>query len=148
MSATSANANTLELPSPLDLPSADVVIFDGQCSFCRSQIARIRRADGNGNRLAFISLHDELVQQRWPDLSHEQLMDEMTIVDTAGNRHGGAGAFRYLTRRLPRWWILAPVMHFPGVMFIARWAYKQIAKRRYKWGKVDACDDGSCAVHL
>lgn len=136
-----------QLPSPRDFPDADVVIFDGHCRFCRGQIERIFRADGGG-RLAFVSLHDPVVAQRWPDLTHEQLMDEMTIVDRHGSYHGGAAAFRYLTRRLPRWWVLAPLMHFPGVMIVARWGYRQLAKRRYKWGKVDGCDEGSCAVHL
>ena len=143
-----ANSKSQNLPSPEDLPHADVVIFDGHCRFCRSQIARIHRADGTNNRLAFVSLHDPMVKQRWPDLSHDQLMAEMTIIDTAGNRYGGAGAFRYLTRRLPRWWILAPIMHFPGIMILASWAYQQIAKRRYLWGKTEKCDDGNCAIHL
>ena len=142
----STNSN-LHLPSPADLPAADVVIFDGQCSFCRRQVERIHRAD-RGERLAFVSLHDPLVTDRWPDLDHDQLMNEMTIVDRHEQRHGGAAAFKYLTRRLPRWWVLAPIMHFPGVMLIARWAYRQIAKRRYRWGKIDSCEDGSCAVHL
>ena len=147
MAQIATTTSNLQLPSPAELPAADVVIFDGQCRFCRRQVERIFRAD-SGGRLAFVSLHDPLVAERWPDLSHDQLMNEMTIIDRRGKRHGGAGAFKYLTRRLPRWWALAPIMHFPGVMPIARWAYRQIAKRRYRWGKIDSCEDGSCAVHL
>ena len=136
----------IDLPTPSDLPHADVVIFDGHCKFCQRQIARIHRADGAG-RLAFISLHDPLVAERWPDLTHDQLMAEMYVVDQRGHYHGGAAAFRYLTRRLPRWWVLMPLIHLPGAMLVARWAYRWIAKRRYHWGKEDLCDDNSCAVH-
>lgn len=147
MTPATLHSSPLTLPNPTDRPKADVVIFDGQCKFCRRQIDRIFRAD-SGDRLSYVSLHDPLVARRWPDLSREQLMNEMTIVDRSGNRHGGAAAFKYLTRRLPRWWILSPIMHFPGVMIFAHWTYQQIAKRRYKWGKTETCDDGSCAVHL
>jgi predicted DCC family thiol-disulfide oxidoreductase YuxK len=139
-------ATLTEFPGPVDRPDGDIVIFDGHCKFCRRQVHRIFRADRSG-RLAFVSLHDPLVAQRWPDLSHDQLMSKMTIVDRRGKRHGGAAAFQYLTRRLPRWWVFTPITHFPGFMVIARWVYRQIAKRRYQWGKVEGCDNGSCAVH-
>ena len=52
-----------------------------------------------------MSLHDPLVGERFPDLTHEQLMEQMYVVDRAGRRHGGAGAIRYLSRRLPRLWV-------------------------------------------
>ena len=41
------------------------------------------------------------------------MMEEMVVVDQQGNRYGGAAAFRYLTTRLPRLYVLAPLMHIP-----------------------------------
>jgi predicted DCC family thiol-disulfide oxidoreductase YuxK len=135
------------LPSPSDRPDADVVIYDGQCNFCRANAAIFARLDRAG-RLAFISLHDEEVQQRWPDLSHEQLMQEMVIVDRHGKRHVGAASIRYLSRRIPLMWPLAPLLHIPFSMPMWAWLYRQIARRRY-WigGKRIECDDDSCKVH-
>ena len=102
------------LPDPDTLNDADVVIYDGQCNFCRSGVANLSRLDCCGNRLSFISLHDPRVAERYPDLSHEQMMKEMYVVGRSDRRHGGADAVRYLSRRLPLLWIAAPILHIPG----------------------------------
>ena len=144
-----------ELLSPVQLPNADVVIFDGQCVFCQGQVKNLKRFDGK-NRLSFISLHDPFVSENFPDLSHEQMMEQMYIVPNSANgyttaRHGGAAALRYLTRRLPRLWIFAPLLHIPFTLPIVQWCYKQVAKRRYKIaGKsVTGCDEnGTCELHF
>lgn len=147
--ATTPKSSTemLTLPSPLDLPEADVVIFDGHCKFCRKQIARLQRFDGK-NRLAYLSLHDPLVSQRYPDLTHEALMAEMYVVDRAGHRHHGAGAIRYLSRRLPKLWGAAPFLHIPFSLPLWQAGYRWVAGMRYRWGKVDDCEDGACKVHF
>lgn len=136
-----------DLPSVDDFPNADVVIYDGECRFCTKQVRRLHRWDGH-NRLAFISLHDSRVTDRYPDLSHDELMDQMYVIDRQGRRYGGATAFRYLTRRLPKLWILAPLTHLPFSLPLWRWCYRQVAKRRYKIaGKTD-CDSGTCDIHF
>jgi predicted DCC family thiol-disulfide oxidoreductase YuxK len=134
------------LPSPEELPEADVVIYDGQCNFCTAQVQRLARWDGAG-RLAFISLHDPLVAERYPDLTHAILMDAMYIVDRQGRRRGGAAAFRYLTTRLPRLWALAPLMFLPFSLPLWQWGYRQVAKQRYRWGKMD-CENDACSIHF
>jgi predicted DCC family thiol-disulfide oxidoreductase YuxK len=77
-------------------------------------------------------------------------MEQMYVVDRHGRRRGGAAAFRYLTRRLPRLWLLAPIMHIPFSLPLWQWGYRQVAKRRYKIaGKNDGgCDGDACAVHF
>ena len=136
-----------ELPDPDKFPDADVVIFDGQCNFCKSQIRTLQRLNCCGNRLAYISLHDPRVAQNYPDLTHEMMMEQMYLVDQAGNRHGGSEAVRYLTRRLPTLWLAAPALHLPGTARLWRWLYQQVAKRRYKLaGK--SCDGDACKVHF
>lgn len=135
------------LPDPESLTDADVVIYDGQCNFCQGQVKNLRRFDLGGQRLAFLSLHDPRVSQRYPDLSHQQLMDQMYVVDRKDRRHGGADAVRYLSRRLPLLWIAAPILHLPGSARLWRWMYGQVAKRRYKLaGK--SCEDDACSVHV
>jgi len=135
------------LPTVDELPEADVVIFDGHCRFCTGQVERINRCDG-GDRLAFISLHDPVVAKRWPDLTHEQLMDAMYVIDQDGERHGGAAAFRYLTRRLPKLWLLAPMMHIPFSLRFWQAGYRWIARQRYRWGKTEECEGEKCKVHF
>jgi predicted DCC family thiol-disulfide oxidoreductase YuxK len=77
-----------------------VVIYDGECKFCIRQIAHLRRFDRAG-KLRYVSLHDPQVAIDYPDLSYDQLMDQMWVIDPQGGRHGGAYALRYLSRALP-----------------------------------------------
>jgi len=138
------------LPDPDAVPDGDVVIFDGECRFCRGQVENLRRLDWGGPRLAFLSLHDPRVEQRYPDLSHDQLMEQMYVIDQQGGRHGGADAVRYLSRRLPILWPVAPILHVPGSAGLWRWLYQQVAKRRYRLaGKTEgACSGESCRLHF
>ena len=75
------------LPDPDQAPGTDVVIFDGHCQFCQAQVRRLARFDawskmlGRGAKLSFISLHDPRVSERFPDLSHDQLMEQMYVID-------------------------------------------------------------------
>ena len=134
------------LVTPTERPTADVVIYDGHCRFCTSQIRRLAGWDKQ-QKLAFVSLHDPFVAEHYPDLSHDEMMKQMYIVDQRGNRYGGAAALRYLSRRLPRLWPLALALHIPFSLPIWGWLYKQVAKRRYKLaGKT--CDDGACDIHF
>jgi predicted DCC family thiol-disulfide oxidoreductase YuxK len=128
----------------------DVVIYDGNCSFCRSQVKRLKAWDG-GDRLQYLSLHDDVVAATYPDLSHEDLMKEMYVVDRNGRRHGGAKALRYLSRRLPRLWILMPLLHIPGTLGMWNALYQLIARRRYRISSLgeDAageCSNGACRI--
>lgn len=140
----------LELPGPAEFPQADLVIFDGECQFCTGQVKNLHRWDGK-NRLAFLSLHDPEVAARFPDLTREQLMEEMYLVTQDGRRFRGAEAFRYLTRRLPALWIVAPVLHIPFSLPLWRWCYRRVAKQRYRWNrKKDSgeCENDRCSVHF
>lgn len=136
-----------ELPDPDSLTDADVVIYDGQCNFCRSQVSKLRRLDCCGNRLSFLSLHDTRVAERYPDLQHDDLMEQMYVIDQHDRRHGGADAVRYLSRRLPLLWPLVPLLHLPGTARLWRWMYRQVASRRYRLAG-RSCEGDTCSVHL
>ena len=139
----------LDLPSPKDFPSRHVVIFDGECSFCKSQVNRLHRWDRR-NRLCFVSLHDAFVSESYPDLDHEVLMKQMFVVTPSGKRLGGARALRHLTRLIPRLWPIMPMLHIPFTLPIWQWAYSQIAKRRYRISQKmgNGCESESCKIHF
>jgi len=125
--------------------SQDVVLYDGQCMFCTSGVKTISRLDLN-HRLRLLSLHDPEVATAYPDLTHEQLMEQMWIVGANGQKYGGADSIAYLSTRLPMLYPLAPVLNFPGTMPLWRWMYRWIARNRYRIaGK--QCDNGSCSLH-
>ena len=134
------------LPTPAERPDADVVIYDGHCRICTAQVHKLPWWDCQ-DKLAYLSLHDSEVARRWPDLSHERMMQEMVIVDQQGNRHWGPEAIRYLSRRLRRLWWASPFLHFPASMFLWRPMYRWIARNRYRLSGGPACEDGTCALH-
>jgi predicted DCC family thiol-disulfide oxidoreductase YuxK len=108
------------------------------------------------NRIAFVSLHDDWVAERFPDLTHQMMMDQMYLVPASEHgymesRHGGAAAVRFLTRRLPLLWILAPLLHIPFSLPLWQWGYGIVARHRYKIaGKsgVECDEDGTCELHF
>lgn len=135
-----------ELPGPAQRPETDVVIFDGHCKICTGQVKRLARWDRRG-RLAYLSLHDPEVAQRYPDLTYDELMRNMVVVDRRGRRHMGAAAIRHLSRRLPWLWWLAPILYLPGTLPLWQWLYRLIADNRYRFGRLDECDGGTCSLH-
>ena len=124
-------------------PPRDTVLYDGQCRFCRSQIAILRRLD-LGSALAFTSLHDPSVGQDFPELAHDDLLAQMVVVDTAGRARGGAEAVRYLSRRLPLLWPLAVPLHIPGTLPLWAALYRFIARNRMRIA--GSCEDGTCKL--
>ena len=138
--------NDNRFATPGERPDADVVVYDGRCGICLGQMRRLTWWD-TGQRLAYLSLHDPLVAERWPDLSHERLMEEMAVVDRHGRRHWGPAAIRYLTRRLPRLWWAAPLLHIPGSMLVWRPLYRWVARNRYRLSGSAACNEGTCQLH-
>src|SRR5262245_26003398 len=145
MSTAAATAPN-RLPTPQERPAADVVIYDGNCRICTAQVRKLDWWDCQG-KLAYLSLHDPEVARTYPDLTHEMLMEQMYVVDQQGRRHGGAAAIRYLTRRLRRLWWLAPLLHIPGSLPVWQWLYAQVARRRYRFGMAQKCDDEACQLH-
>ncbi|OUT62357.1 MAG: hypothetical protein CBB71_02075 [Rhodopirellula sp. TMED11] len=153
-----AAAKLADFPDPDSHPGRDVVIFDGQCNFCIGQVSNLRRLDRLGRRLSFLSLHDPRVGERYPELTQDDLMRQMYVVDgrpevdTPADAHGGGDAIRYLSRRLPLLWPVMPLLHLPGTAGLIRWAYKQVAKRRYqiagKRSDGPVCDSDGCAIHF
>lgn len=133
------------LPSPVERPDADVVVYDGHCGICTAQVSKLPWWDCL-QRLSYLSLHDPEVARRWPDLSHDRLMQEMVIIDGRGRRHWGAEAIRYLTGRLRRLWPLAPLAYFPGSMLLWGPLYRWVARNRYRFSG-QQCDDGTCQLH-
>ena len=125
-------------------PERDTVLYDGQCRFCRSQVALLRRLDPTG-RLRFVSLHEPHVARDFPELEPEALMREMQVIDRSGRVRGGAEAVRYLSRRLPLLWPLALPLHVPGSLPVWNRLYRLVARNRYRLA--GRCDEGTCRLH-
>lgn len=136
--------SSVDLPDPEQKPTADVVIWDGQCNFCRAQVERLKGWDSD--RLSYLSLHDKRAHEMCPDLSEDQLMEQIWVVcPDRITKFGGADAAKYLSKRLPKLWWLCPILHIPLAMPLWRWIYRQVAKRRYSISGRN-CDTGTCRI--
>jgi len=145
---TENQADRKTLPRPAPNPVRDIVIFDGDCRICTGGVWILYRLDCLG-RLSFLSLHDGDVSRFAPNLTHDQMMEEMWVVDVMGKQHSGAKAFRYLTRRLVLLWPVMPLLHIPGSLPVWNWLYQKVAAARYRFGKNSSEDCGdACAVHF
>ena len=138
-------AQPVALPSPTERPSADVVIYDGECKFCTASVVRLARFDRKG-QLSFISLHDPEVTRRWPELSYDDMMQYIYLCTVDGRKFHGAEVFKYLSTRLPQFCLLAPVLYLPGLMPLWQVFYRAFAKHRYRFGRIESCADGSCKI--
>lgn len=124
-------------------PARDTVLYDGQCRFCRSQIALLRRLDLGGS-LHFTSLHDPAVPEVFPELSRDDLLAQMYVIDTAGRARGGAEAVRYLSRKLPLLWPLAVLLYIPGTLPLWQALYRFVARNRMRIA--GSCTEGTCRL--
>lgn len=128
-------------------PDRDVVIFDGQCKLCRAGVGKLQALDWFSH-FRFVSLHDAEIRERFPDLTYDMLMAEMYVVSRSGKRMGGAAAFRYMSWFIPVLWPIAPFMNLPGTLPIWSFFYKIVARNRYRFGRIQDCDGGTCSIHF
>jgi len=124
-------------------PERNVVLYDGQCRFCRGQMAMLRRLDWTG-RLRLVSLHDPSVAREFPEIPPAELRREMFVVDRGGRAHAGAGGWRLLSRELPLLWPAAILLHLPGSLPVWDWLYRIIARNRYRLA--GRCSEGTCRL--
>jgi predicted DCC family thiol-disulfide oxidoreductase YuxK len=128
-----------------EVPAAKaVVLYDGQCAFCRKSVDILRRLDWR-KRLTFQDARD---RSAWPEspvpLSEERLMEEMHLVTPRRDRvYHGFKVFRWIAWRLPVFWLIAPFLYIPGVPALGQKVYLWIAKRRYH---IVPCHDGVCTL--
>ncbi|PQO38365.1 thiol-disulfide oxidoreductase DCC family protein [Blastopirellula marina] len=145
---TQQQSTSTVLPQPGQRPGTDVVIYDGDCVICTGGVKILNRLDWF-KRLSYLSLHDSQVSEVAPDLTFEQMMEEIWVIDHLGRRHSGAGAFRYLTRRLVLLWPVMPLLHIPGSLPLWKWLYQKVAAARYRFGKMSGEDCGdACELHF
>jgi predicted DCC family thiol-disulfide oxidoreductase YuxK len=123
-----------------DEPSASVgkaspgklaILYDGSCEMCRASLDGIRQFDNSGN-MEPLDLHHEEVRAQFPDLTQENLLEELHAVDESGRVFRGARAINEILRRqrgLKGY--LAYLWYVPGYAWLADRQYKRIAASRY-----------------
>ena len=126
--------------------SRPVMVFDGDCAFCRQQVERIRRRDAGG-RFEYVPWQQPGLRERFPQLAEGDLEAGMRLIEPDGRVLIGADAVHAVAARLPRWRWLAPLYRVPGLRGLTRFGYRWIARRRHLFGGrvASACRSGACA---
>ena len=119
-----------------------VVVFDGECPFCRKQVERIRAWSKDGS-FEYVPRQTPDLAQRFPVLARQDFNTGMRLMLPEGGVAVGADAMYEIARRMPGWRWVAWLYRIPGVNRIARAAYDWIARNRYRLAR-QKCEDDVC----
>ncbi len=106
-------------------PAKPVLIFDGDCQFCRRWIARWQET--TGDRVEYRPYQDPQVATQFPELSRADLEQFVQLIQPDGSVHRGAEA---VFQTLDRPWILWTCRHVPGFAPASELAYRFVARHR------------------
>jgi len=108
-------------------PSKPLLIWDGQCHFCRRWIERWREITGGAVDYAT----SQESAERCPEIPREQFERSVILVESDGSVFSGAEAvFRSLRCRSSKKWLAWSYYHVPGFAPISESVYKIISLNR------------------
>jgi predicted DCC family thiol-disulfide oxidoreductase YuxK len=118
-----------------------VLLYDGECGFCRDWIRQVQRWD---KRQAIDYLPSQLrATIPWlPDLSDAALDRAVHLIFPDGRVYPGARSLPVLLPLLPGGTPLGLLMRLPGMLLVADRVYAWIAARRHRLG----CGSGKCGI--
>ena len=110
-------------------PATPVMIFDGDCNFCRRWISRWRQA--TGDRVEYLPFQDPGVWERFPGLRREDCEQAVQLIDVDGRIYSAAEAvFRALAFAPRKRWTLWLYQRMPGMAPVTEWFYHFVASHR------------------
>jgi predicted DCC family thiol-disulfide oxidoreductase YuxK len=108
-------------------PEKPLLIFDGDCGFCRRWIARWQAS--TGDRVDFSAYQE--VEARFPEIPRADFEQAVQLIEPDGRVESGADAVFRIFDFAPNG---APLLRFlrqlPGFMPLARIAYRVVAANR------------------
>jgi predicted DCC family thiol-disulfide oxidoreductase YuxK len=111
-----------------------VLIFDGDCSFCRRWVGRWRALTGDAIEFA----PSQEAAPRFPQIPKEAFDESVWLVEPDGKVTGAAGAvFRSLRLAGQKRHLLWAYEHVPGVAGVSEWLYERVARNRGTLDKLD-----------
>lgn len=127
----------------------DLLLYDGDCRFCRASAGRLTRLAGP--KLRLVSLHEPGLLEALA-ISQEAAMQAMHLVTPEGRVFRGLEAAVQALRHRPIVGVLAKAYYLPGLRQLGDLGYRLVARYRYAiMGRAVAageCDGGSCKLHL
>jgi predicted DCC family thiol-disulfide oxidoreductase YuxK len=104
-----------------------VLVFDGECTFCRVWVERWRRSVEP--RVGFVAYQD--VGDAFPEVSRQAFSEAVHLIEPDGRVSRGAEAvFRTLAHDPRRRWLYTWYRRLPGAAPICEWGYQRVARNR------------------
>ena len=108
-------------------PPKPILLFDGDCGFCRRWIARWKAI--TGPHVEYAPFQD--VESRYPQITREQFESGVQLVLPGGEVHSGAEAVLRALAVVPgTGWLLWLYLWMPLFGRMARCSYRFIARHR------------------
>jgi len=124
------NEERIAAENLLDRP---LLLFDGDCGFCRFWVARWRAA--TRGRVDFAPAQQEAF--RFPQVTEEAWKRSMQLVTPEGAVFGGAEALFRMLAYVPECrWMLVAYRRVPGAQFVSAAAYRLVADHRGFFSKL------------
>jgi lipase maturation factor 1 len=118
------NETRLRVANP---PSKPLLVWDGECHFCRRWIERWREI--TGDKVEYDTSQN--VADRFPEITREQFQRSVVLIEPDGAVFTGAEAvFRSLRSRSSKKWLAWSYYHIPGFAPITEVFYKFTATNR------------------
>ena len=109
-----------------------VLIYDGDCSVCRSSALWIMRRALSSGQLEILPCRSGARKQRFPQISEATCLTAMQLALPDGRVLAGADAVPELLRRVPGWGWLVGLFALPGARPLSRRVYAWVARNRMK----------------
>jgi predicted DCC family thiol-disulfide oxidoreductase YuxK len=110
-------------------PQKPLMVFDGDCNFCRRWISRWQQS--TGNRVDYIPFQHPDVSERFPEIPREKFEGSVQLIECDGQVYSGAEAvFRSLTYARFHSWLLWLYEKVPGFASLSELAYRFVANHR------------------
>ena len=117
-----------------------IIVYDGDCRFCKRWVRWVRRHDRN-EQFEFVVCGSTEQKRLTPLLLKEKCMKEMIVVRGEESYNGGDGV-AIILKNIPKTRWLGSFLALPGVNRFTRIAYRIVANNRYRMG----CDSHNCKI--
>ncbi len=117
-------------------PTKPLLVFDGDCQFCRRWIARWKNATGDA--VDYIPFQDPSVASRFPEIPPADFAEAVHLIRPDGSVSRGAEAvFRSLAEGGRHRWLLRVYQKTPAFADLSELLYEEVALHRTALSKLD-----------
>jgi predicted DCC family thiol-disulfide oxidoreductase YuxK/uncharacterized membrane protein YphA (DoxX/SURF4 family) len=118
-----------------------LLVFDGDCHFCRRWVERFRRITGDATD--YLAYQDPSIAAKYPEISEEEFSTAVHLILPDGTYCSGAeAAFRALSEAGKEKWLYSLYRSYDFVENISETIYEEVALHRSFFSSIDRVYSG------